>query len=138
LGPVRELGYFYEMLLGKGIRDGRRVLSPQSVEALVSGHRIGMYDHTFRHVMDWGLGFILNSARYGESTVPYGYGPHASPRTFGHGGSQCCTGFADPENRLAVAIAWNSRPGEAAHDRRLRETLAAVYEDLGLASPPAA
>jgi CubicO group peptidase (beta-lactamase class C family) len=111
------------------------MLSPEAVEAIVAGHRIGMYDHTFRHVMDWGLGFLLNSARYGEHTVPYGYGPHASPRTFGHGGSQCCTGFADPENGLAVAIAWNGRPGEAAHDRRLRETLAAVYEDLGLAAP---
>jgi len=137
-GPVRELGFFYEMLLGKGERNGVRVLSPQAAEALVAGHRIGMYDHTFRHVMDWGLGFILNSARYGADTVPYGYGPHASPRTFGHGGSQCCTGFADPEHRLAVAIAWNGRPGEAAHDRRLRETLAAVYEDLGLASPASA
>jgi CubicO group peptidase (beta-lactamase class C family) len=134
-GPVRELGFFYEILLRKGARDGARVLSPEAVEAIVAGHRIGMYDHTFRHVMDWGLGFLLNSARYGEHTVPYGYGPHASPRTFGHGGSQCCTGFADPENGLAVAIAWNGRPGEAAHDRRLRETLAAVYEDLGLAAP---
>jgi CubicO group peptidase (beta-lactamase class C family) len=140
-GPVRELGFFYEMLLGKGVllgksvQYGARVVTAETVEALVAGHRIGMYDHTFRHVMDWGLGFILNSARYGETTVPYGYGPHASPRTFGHGGSQCCTGFADPENALAVAIAWNGRPGEAAHDRRLRETLTAVYEDLGLAAP---
>src|SRR2546426_12475631 len=82
-----------EMLLGKGQRDGARVLSPQAVEAVVAAHRVGRYDHTFRHVMDWGLGLILNSARYGPDTVPYGYGPYASPRTFGHGGSQCCTGF---------------------------------------------
>ena len=132
-GPVRELGGFYEMLLGRGRRGGERLLSPQAVEAIVSPHRVGMYDHTFRHVMDWALGFIVNSARYGADTVPYGFGPHAPDRTFGHGGSQCCTGFADAENQLAVAIAWNGRPGEAAHDRRLRETLAAVYEDVGLA-----
>ena len=142
-GPVRELGLFYQMLLGKGVllgksvQDGTRVLSAETVEALVAGHRIGMYDHTFRHVMDWGLGFLLNSARYGEGAAPYGYGPHASPRTFGHGGSQCCTGFADPENGLAAAIVWNGRPGEAPHDRRLRETLAALYEDVGLAAPGA-
>ena len=42
-----------------------------------------MYDHTFRHVMDWALGFIVNSARYGRDTVPYGFGPYASDRTFG-------------------------------------------------------
>ena len=62
-----------------------------------------------------------------------GYGPHASPRTFGHGGSQCCSAFADPEHGLAVAIVWNGRPGEQRHDRRLRETLTALYQDLGLA-----
>jgi CubicO group peptidase (beta-lactamase class C family) len=82
--------------------------------------------------MDWGLGFIINSARYGADTVPYGYGPHASPPTFGHGGSQCCTAFADPEYELAAAIIWNGRPGEAPHNQRLRETLAALYQDLQL------
>src|SRR4051794_10382751 len=131
-GPVRELGFFYEMLLGRGQRDGRRILSPQSVEAITSPHRVGMYDNTFRHVIDWGLGFLMNSARYGPGPAPYGYGPHASPRTFGHGGSQCATGFADPEHGLAVAIVWNGRPGEQRHDQRLRETLAALYEDLSL------
>ena len=133
-GPVRELGYFYEMLLGRGRRDGARVLSPQSVEAITATHRVGMYDHTFRHTMDWGLGFLINSSRYGPGPAPYGYGPHASPRTFGHGGSQCCSAFADPEHDLAVAILWNGRPGEQRHDRRLRETMTALYVDLGLAA----
>jgi CubicO group peptidase (beta-lactamase class C family) len=131
-GPVRELGMFYEMLLGRGRRNGVRVLSAESVEAFTAPHRVGMYDHTFRHVIDWGLGFLLNSAHYGVETVPYGYGPYASPGTFGHGGSQCCTAFADPEHDLAVAIVWNGRPGEAPHDQRLRQTLAALYEDLRL------
>ena len=133
-GPARELGFFYEMLLGRGTRDGngRRVLTPQSVEAITAPHRVGMYDLTFRHTMDWGLGFLINSSRYGPGPAPYGYGPHASPRTFGHGGSQCCAAFADPDRALAVAIVWNGRPGEPRHDRRLRDTLTALYEDLGL------
>lgn len=133
-GPVRELGFFYEMLLGRGTRDGggRRVLSPQAVEAITAPHRISMYDLTFRHTMDWGLGFLINSSRYGPGPAPYGYGPHASPRTFGHGGSQCCTAFADPDRGLAAAIVWNGRPGEVRHDARLRETLTALYRDLNL------
>lgn len=131
-GPVRELGFFYEMLLGRGVRDSRRVLTPQSVEAITVPHRVGMYDLTFRHTMDWGLGFLINSSRYGPGPAPYGYGPHASPRTFGHGGSQCCTAFADPDRGLAVAIVWNGRPGESRHDQRLRETLTALYRDLNL------
>lgn len=133
-GPAKELGFFYEMLLNGGQRNGHRLLSPQTVEAITAPRRVGMYDHTFRHVMDWGLGFLIDSSRYGPGPAPYGYGPHASPRTFGHGGSQCCTAFADPEHRLAVSIIWNGRPGEARHDQRLRETLAALYEDLGLAA----
>ena len=144
-GPVRELGFFYEMLLGRGTRQGNRVLSAQTVEALTARHRAGMFDHTFKHVMDWGLGFLINPQARGsaptradesaepKNAAPYGYGPHASPRTFGHGGSQCCTAFADPERGLAAAIVWNGRHGEARHDERLRATLEALYEDLGIA-----
>lgn len=131
-GPMRELGRFYETLLNNGRHEGGRVLSPQAVEALVARHRTGMYDQTFRHVMDWGLGFVINSNMYGSETVPYGYGPHASSRAYGHGGSQSSISFADPEHGLAVAIVCNGTPGEEAHQRRMRAILAAVYEDLGL------
>lgn len=132
-GPARQLGFLYEALLAGGRRNGAQILTPQTVEALTAAHRVGMYDHTFRHVMDWGLGFLLNSARYGESTVPYCYGTHASPRTYGHGGSQCCSALADPEHHLAAALLFNGRPGEARHDRRMRRVHAALYKDLGLA-----
>ena len=132
-GPIRELGRFYQAMLNKGEIDGVRILSPQTVEAIVSPHRVGMYDHTFRHVMDWGLGFIVNSARYGRDSVPYGFGPHASDRTFGHSGHQSTVAFADRENGLVVALVCNGMPGEIKHHVRMREILAAIYEDLGLA-----
>jgi CubicO group peptidase (beta-lactamase class C family) len=135
-GPMRELARFYEMLLKSGEYQGRRILSPQTVEALVARHRTGMYDQTFRHVIDWGLGFVVNSNLYGADTVPYGYGPHASPRTYGHGGSQSSISFADPEHGLAVAIVCNGTPGEEAHQRRMRAVVAAVYEDLDLSGEP--
>jgi hypothetical protein len=41
--------------------------------------------------------------------------------------------FADPEHGLAVALAFNGTPSNAAHERRIRSVLDAVYEDLGLA-----
>lgn len=132
-GPMRQLARFYRMLLGHGSLDGTRILLPQTVEALVARHRAGMYDHTFKHVLDFGLGFVLNSNQYGVETVPYGYGPHASPRTFGHSGMQSSCAFADPENDLAVAIVFNGTPGESAHDRRIRAVLSTMYEELGLA-----
>jgi CubicO group peptidase (beta-lactamase class C family) len=130
-GPMRELGRFYEMLLGRGSRNGRRVLLPQTVEAFTTPHRIGMTDVTFKHVLDWGLGFIVNSIQYGAETVPYGYGHHASARTFGHSGYRSSVGFADPERGLAVALAFNGTPGNERHEARIRSALDAIYEDLG-------
>ena len=137
-GPISQLGRFYEMLLARGRAPGAaaggRILSPQAVEAATARHRAGMLDHTFQHVLDWGLGFIVNSRQYGAATVPYGYGDHASPRTFGHSGYRSSTGFADPEQGLAVALAFNGTPSHDAHERRIRTVLDALYEDLGLAS----
>src|SRR5205823_2187918 len=107
-GPMRELGRYYEMLLARGTGNGKRILSPQTVEAMTARHRTGMMDATFKHVLDWGLGFIVNSASdstgHRAETVPYGYGHHASPRTFGHSGYRSSVGFADPERGLAVAL----------------------------------
>jgi CubicO group peptidase (beta-lactamase class C family) len=133
-GPARELGIFYEMILRGGRSpSGRQIILARSVEELTSRQRVGMYDHTFKHIVDWGLGFIINSAQYGVDTVPYGYGRYASPRTFGHGGRQCCIGFADLEHALAAALFFANAPGEEAHQRRMREVLNRLYESLGLA-----
>jgi CubicO group peptidase (beta-lactamase class C family) len=126
-GPARELARFYEMLLARG----RPLLTPQTVEALTARHRTGMYDITFKHIIDWGLGFIVNSAQYGES-VPYGFGAHASPRAFGHGGNQSSMALVDPEYGLVVVVIFNGMPGEEAHQKRMRATLEAVYTDLGI------
>ncbi len=128
-GPAHDLGRFYETLL----RGGGGVVSGESASAITTPQRVGMFDETFKNVMDWGLGTIIDSKRYGPG-VPYGYGQHASERTFGHGGSQSTTAFADPAHELVVAAIFNGLPGEARHDRRLKRVTAAIYEDLGLAS----
>jgi CubicO group peptidase (beta-lactamase class C family) len=129
-GPARELGRFYEMLLQRG----QKLLTPQTTEALTARHRAGLLDQTFKHIIDWGLGFIINSAQYKQPTLPYAYGPHASLRTFGHGGNQSSIAFTDPENALVVALVFNGMPGESAHQRRMYNTLTGLYEDLGIRS----
>ncbi len=131
-GPIREVGKFYEMMLNRGRARRNQILLSQTVDAMTARHRVGLYDHTFKHDMDWGLGFILNSAYHGAATVPYGFGPHASPRTFGHSGHQSSTGFADPEKGLVVAWVVNGMAGEKKHDERVRGIDGAIYEDLGL------
>jgi CubicO group peptidase (beta-lactamase class C family) len=135
VGPVRQLARVYEMLLGGGELDGRRYLSRAAVEAMVARHRVGMLDHTFKTRLDWGLGVIVNSAHYGDPRAPYGYGPHAGPRTFGHSGARSSTAFADPDERLVVALAVNGLPEDEVHRQRFERLTAAIYEDLELARP---
>lgn len=130
-GPIRELTRFYEMLANHG----ESILQPQTVEAITARHRTGLFDRTFHHIMDWGLGFIINSRIYPPSPMPYGYGAHAGRRTFGHGGRQTSVGMVDPDNDLIVALAFNGMPGEAAHVQRIDRVLTQLYEELGLASP---
>ncbi len=136
-GPLRDLGRFYEMLLGRGQVRGRSFLSPQTIEALSCPHRVGLYDKTFKATLDWGLGFIINSERHkssdGGTSVPYGYGRHASRRTYGHSGRRTSMAFADPEHGLVVALAVNGLPSEERHRQRMSALAEGIYEDLGLA-----
>ena len=60
-----------------------RLLQPQTVDAMAAHQRVGMHDHTFGVVMDWGLGFVLDTKyALGDRIQPYGYGARASTRTF--------------------------------------------------------
>lgn len=131
-GPARELGAFYEMLLNGGSGPGGEILRPETIELFTRRHRIALYDHTFFHTIDFGLGFIINSNRYGPETVPYGYGRHSSEETFGHGGAQSSCGFADPAHRVVVVWVMNGMPGIRPHHERGRELNTLIYGDLGL------
>lgn len=132
-GPIRDLGRFYEMLLNRGRVDDKQLLLPQTVDDMSARHRVGQFDQTLAHTVDFGLGVIVDSNLYGPETVPYGYGRFCSPRTFGHGGAQSSHGWCDPDNGLVVAWYFNGRPGEGQHSRRTRQMNEAIYVDLGLA-----
>jgi len=132
-GPIKQLALFYEMLRNGGrTKAGEQLLWPETVTLMTTRQRVGMFDQTFRQTIDWSLGLILNSSQYGPA-IPYQFGPHASASTYGHGGSQSSTGFCDPERKLVVGLLFNGTPGEPAHDKRLRATLKALYEDLHFA-----
>jgi CubicO group peptidase (beta-lactamase class C family) len=115
----------YEALLARGELDGRRVLLPQTVEAITAHHRVGLYDETFHARCDWGLGFAVDA---------YAMGRHASPRAFGHGGALSAISFADPEHGLVAVVQTNGMCGNDDHYLRLDAVTTALYEDLGLAA----
>ena len=124
-GPLRQLGRLYEALLARGELDGRRVLLPQTVEAITARHRVGLYDETFHALCDWGLGFAVDA---------YAMGRHASPRAFGHGGALSAISFADPEHGLVAVVQTNGMCGNDDHYLRLDAVTTALYEDLGFAA----
>lgn len=133
VGTAQDLAKIYEFLLNGGRVGGNTwLLRQETVREMTARQREGLKDHTFGQVIDWGYGFLINSARYGALANPYGYGRHASDDTFGHGGMQSSAGFADPGHGIAGAIIFNGLPGEPKHVRRINDAMTALYEDLGL------
>ena len=140
-GPMSQLARFYDALLAargdlnSGAPAPAFKLSRETARRFTGRRRAGLFDETFKCVIDWGYGFLLDSKQYGGGATgehPYGYGPHASADTFGHGGNQSSSAFADPRHNLSVAWATNGLPGELKHQRRAAAVNGAIYEDLGL------
>jgi len=129
-GPMRELAILYETLLNEGIGNTHRILKTETIDDMTHRHRTDQCDTTFGHKIDWGLGFIPNSNKYGAQTVPYGYGLHSSDEAYGHGGSQSVGSMADPAHDLVVCVAFNGMPGEPQHNLRIKKLMTALYEDL--------
>ena len=130
-GPMRELARLYEMLLGGGELEGARLLAPETVDLIRARHSEGRVDTTFGTVYDRGLGVVIDSKRHGDGFN--WFGPHASDSSFGHQGFFSSASFCDPEHQLVVALTYNGvREFDPEHDRRILETLGALYEDLGL------
>jgi CubicO group peptidase (beta-lactamase class C family) len=123
-GPMRQFARLYEMLVGNGERDGVRLLSPVTVAAISARHRTEMLDEIFGVVLDWSLGFAVDT---------FAMGRHCSRRTFGHGGHQSSVAFCDPVHDVVVAVVCNGMPGRDPHNARLDALSTAVYLDLGLA-----
>lgn len=129
-GTVADLRRFYECIL-QALKGGHPdFLQPSTLQEMTARQREGRRDLTFQHVLDFGLGWIINSRRYGADTAPYGFGQRTSEATFGHGGAQSSIGFADPESELVVAVIANGMPGEGQHQRRNRAILQAIEDWL--------
>ena len=130
-GPIRLLARFYDRLFKStlGLDD---LLEPSLASRMTTRQRTGMHDHTFNQTLDWGLGVMIDSKQYAGEHL-YGFGPFASPLTFGHSGNQSSCGFVDPVHGLIAGWACDAMPGEPVHQTRQREINAAIYLDLGLA-----
>ncbi len=114
-GPARQLGRFYESLLGYG----DPVLAPATVEAMTAVHRHGLRDATFGSMIPWGLGV----------QVEFSGGP--GRRAFGHGGMASSRGLADPDLGLVLVVVANGLAGYFEAEQRVLDVTEAVYSALG-------
>jgi CubicO group peptidase (beta-lactamase class C family) len=113
--PARELGRFYESLLGYG----PPLLEPRTVDVMGAVHRYGIKDRLFRRNIPWGLG----------AQVAFTGG--TGRRAFGHGGMASSRGLADPEFGLVMVIVSNGLPAFLPAEQRLFQVTDAVYSALG-------
>jgi CubicO group peptidase (beta-lactamase class C family) len=114
-GPARELGRFYESLLGYG----PTILDPRTVETMAAVHRFGVRDVVFGTAVPWGLGVAVE------------FSGGTTRRVFGHGGMSSSRGFADRECGLVVVIVANGLPSFVPAEQRMLEITDAVYTALG-------
>lgn len=123
-GTAAAMALFYEKLV-QG-----QLLAPASTENMRRAVRSGQRDATLGHIVDFGLGVILNSNRYGTATVPYGFGTQAGAAAFGHGGARSSVAFADPDHHFTAAVFLNGRVPEAEHQPRMRTLLDRLRSEL--------
>jgi CubicO group peptidase (beta-lactamase class C family) len=117
-GPARELGRFYESLLGFG----PPVLEPRTVEVMAAVHRYGLADVIFGGMKTpWGLGVQVAGGMSG--------GP--GRRAFGHGGMASSRGLADPDAGLVMVLVANGLPDPFRNEQRMFAFTDAVYRAFG-------
>ena len=117
-GPARELGRFYESLLGFG----PPILEPRTVEVMAAVHRYGLPDVIFGgQKTPWGLGV----------QVAGGMGGGLGRRAFGHGGMASSRGIADPDAGLVVVLVTNGLPDPFRNEQRMFAFFDGVYRAFG-------
>ncbi|MFI7066185.1 serine hydrolase domain-containing protein [Kribbella sp. NPDC050124] len=99
---ARDLAALYQALL----QGGSGILRPASIAAAVEPSSEGEVDRTIGTPIRWSQGFQLGGPRFVPNVVTP-LGTTSSPRTFGHNGSNCCIGWADPDRRIAYAYVTN-------------------------------
>jgi CubicO group peptidase (beta-lactamase class C family) len=91
-----DLARFYQMMLGKGVWCGKRLLSEEAV-AQMTRTQTGNLRTGFTPGMSFGLGFAVVKE-------PQGVTGMVSAGTFGHGGAYGTQSWADPQRDLILIL----------------------------------
>ncbi|QES04579.1 class A beta-lactamase-related serine hydrolase [Streptomyces venezuelae] len=123
-GTARAVAQLYGIYAGRGLSDGRRILSEAAVERAREGQGAGrdlVLGAGFAHATECGLGLWLSGPNAS-------YGPN--PRAFGHDGFGGSCGLADPEAGVSLGYVMNRMGPRIADDPRKTALVEAVYASL--------
>jgi CubicO group peptidase (beta-lactamase class C family) len=117
-GPARDLGRFYESVLGFG----RRILDRTTVEVMAAVHRYGVPDVVLGGMkIPWGLGVQVAGGLTGG----------VGRRSFGHNGMASSRGMADPDAGLVIVFITNGLTDPLRNEQRMFEVVDGIYSALG-------
>ena len=106
-GPARDLGHFYESLLGCG----PKLLEPPTVELMSAVHRHDLRDAVFGFAAPWGLGVTVDfsggAGRRGTATAAWRRRAGSPIPTAGSWSSSCATGS---RTRSRPSNGWSTSP----------------------------
>ena len=119
---AQGLARLYAALVGGGVLDGVRILSPTTITRMTAlAAPPGRRDHFLGFTDSWGMGMALNS--------PGIYG--RNPRAFGHSGWGGSFGCADPDAGVAIGYVCNQMGPELVGDPRTGGLCAAIMGCAG-------
>lgn len=122
-----DLARFYQALLDAGRPDAAGVFEAATVAQACLPSNEDEIDRFLGFPVRWAHGFQLGGPD-GSPNPARGraMGRHSSPLTFGHNGSNCCIGWADPTRRLAFAYTTNLLPAGGGGRRHQRDVADAI------------
>lgn len=126
-GSMRALGAFYQGILDMSVAE---LIGEELSESLCHRWRSGLRDDSFGAIVDWGLGFALETRIPGHNASVFGR--FTGDDSFGHHGRRSSFAFADPRTLTVVAVQLNGMPSQMTSHFRSRRVTDAIYRDLGL------
>lgn len=122
-GSARAMVTFYQALLNGGAIGDRRILGPKMIEFALRDRTGGRVVQPMGRPRSFGIGPFT----HGESYPGVGFGPSASPETFGHTGGNSSVCWGDPNTGVSFAYTTNTRI-DAPWDRRRSELLGGIVQ----------
>src|SRR6266404_3693036 len=120
---ARGMVALYQMMLGGGVLNGVRLLSPRMLAYAIRNHTGDRVDEFMGMPMHRGLGPHLR----GATATIRGLGSLAPPGAFGHGGVGSSYCWGDPESGVSFAYLSNNRSPDPWHSKRMDQVSNLVH-----------